>query len=388
VRPPRAFRVLSFTTNLVGPRLREGKPRPSGGRREEATKCYNLSGGREDRVFPSAGKSFLARHGSIAPRGLPNLPRGPISAGDFSLSIAPPFLDPGPTSSARGRPRFRIESAEASRSPTWVVRVKRFPSSPPRVSCRDPPGDAFVGLVSGAKGTADQNVLTGGGDVSRGATSRGTAGGWRIRKFGPSSGPSPFGGPHRARGSGENPRFGPGGYPPGLMLFFFLPCVLPTIQEWFYRGEGKQPSNSFPLAEPPVPSGDPRADDHQFERPHVNYVRARRIRGRCTEVHLTRGLAIIDEPDESDSRKPPVVPRGRRKEAWGRVGTGKASSRSGGDCGHALRFRFFLGAAPRFGSAGFAKRPAEPRFRRRFRRESANTLGKTGCKPPVVWPSR
>ena len=176
----------------------------------------------------------------------------------------------------------------------------------------DSTGDALVGLVSGLND--GDNVLTAATIRSRPSRHARLA----IRNS-PSSGPV-FGGPHQSPWICETAASGLG--PPPASG----PCVVQTIQEWFYRAT----DNTFkPLPSPSTPLPSDLAQTTTIDGRTVNYVV--RVESGTINESIYR-IAIIDDP--TDPIRNPWSAGGKKPGAgW----NGKLSFPFGGGCGPAFR---------------------------------------------------
>ena len=176
----------------------------------------------------------------------------------------------------------------------------------------DSTGDALVGLVSGLND--GDNVLTAATIRSRPSRHARLA----IRNS-PSSGPV-FGGPHQSPWICETAASGLG--PPPASG----PCVVQTIQEWFYRAT----DNTFkPLPSPSTPLPSDLAQTTTIDGRTVNYVV--RVESGTINESVYR-IAIIDDP--TDPIRNPWSAGGKKPGAgW----NGKLSFPFGGGCGPAFR---------------------------------------------------
>jgi len=176
----------------------------------------------------------------------------------------------------------------------------------------DSTGDALVGLVSGLND--GDNVLTAATIRSRPSRHARLA----IRNS-PSSGPV-FGGPHQSPWICETAASGLG--PPPASG----PCVVQTIQEWFYRAT----DNTFkPLPSPSTPLPSDLAQTTTIDGRTVNYVV--RVESGTINESIYR-IAIID--DSTDPIRNPWSAGGKKPGAgW----NGKLSFPFGGGCGPAFR---------------------------------------------------
>jgi len=176
----------------------------------------------------------------------------------------------------------------------------------------DSTGDALVGLVSGLKD--GDNVLTAATIRARPSRHARLA----IRNS-PSSGPV-FGGAHQSPWICETAASGLGSPPASG------PCVVPTIQEWFYRAK----DNTFkplPSLSPPLPSD--LAQTTTIDGLTVNYVV--RVESGTLNESIYR-IAIIDDP--TNPIRNPWSAGGKKPGAgW----NGKLSFPFGGGCGPAFR---------------------------------------------------
>ncbi|HWT86329.1 MAG TPA: DUF6351 family protein, partial [Myxococcales bacterium] len=176
----------------------------------------------------------------------------------------------------------------------------------------DSSGDALVGLVSGLND--GDNVLTAATIRSRPSRHARLA----IRNS-PSSGPV-FGGAHQSPWICETAASGLGSPPASG------PCVVPTIQEWFYRAK----DNTFkplPSLSPPLPSD--LAQTTTIDGLTVNYVV--RVESGTLNESIYR-IAIIDDP--TNPIRNPWSAGGKKPGAgW----NGKLSFPFGGGCGPAFR---------------------------------------------------